>query len=390
MNIAILIPTLSYGGAERVAAEISKYFFQQKHNIYIFTEQQSPEKYDFAGKIVKLKCSGGNYSNFNSWHGTIYGLLKRASEVRWLKIYYKIDVSISFMELYNMINVLSKATDRVIVRICTVLSAYDHKEKIYDTRIIKLLYNRADCVITISHYGKREMEKIYGVHTNIIKVIPNSVETYEEQEIDAEWPYGENAIICLARVSSEKQQKLLFEIFKQVKKSIPDARLLLVGNDEGEYAADLKKKVRKSDLAKDVIFTGYIKNTKYYLGHCKLYILLSKVEGFGNTTIEALSMGVPTICMDSPGASREILAPHTQRNDLENVEYAEYGGLAPFIDENNNGVINENKKKIISNAIIDIISDKKIQKNYSVKGKKRAAMFRISRVGKMWNQILGE
>lgn len=36
MNIAILIPTLSYGGAERVAAEISKHFSQNGHNIYFY------------------------------------------------------------------------------------------------------------------------------------------------------------------------------------------------------------------------------------------------------------------------------------------------------------------------------------------------------------------
>ena len=134
-------------------------------------------------------------------------------EVRILKKRYKIDVAISFMELYNLVNVLSKTKDRVVVRVCTVLSLRNYKAKFYTPGLIKFLYNRADCVVTISHYGMRDMVRKYGVRKDRIKTIPNSVETASNTMDDGEWAYGDNVIICLARVSEVKQQGLLIDIF---------------------------------------------------------------------------------------------------------------------------------------------------------------------------------
>jgi len=390
MNIAILISTLSNGGAERTAAEISKYFSNNGHKVYIFTEHQKHEMYDFQGEIIKLKCLGENYSNFQSWHGTIYGLLKRASEVRKLKIQYKIDVSISFMELYNMINILSRTSDKVIVRICTVISAYNHDTKLYDARLIKYLYNKANCVITISHYGMRDMIDGYGIKKKNIKVIPNSIETFKEQNINDEWEYGDNTIISLARVCSEKQQNLLVEIFAKVKCRVQDAKLILVGNAEGEYAVSVQRTVQRLGLTRDVIFKGHVNNVKYYLKHSKLFVLLSKVEGFGNATIEALSVGIPVMCMDSPGASREILAPHTRVKNLDKIDFAEYGILVPFVNENVNTSIKSERKEMICRAIVVVLNNDNLRSNYSKKGKKRAVLFDINRIGKMWDKVVEE
>lgn len=388
MNIAILIPTLAYGGAERVAAELSKYFSNNGNNIYIFTEARRSEKYDFTGKIIQLK--DGYYSGFNSWYGTVSGLLKRAVEMRRLKVQYKIDVSISFMELYNMVNVLSRTTDKVIVRVCTVLSVRNIDSKLYDEKLIKCLYNRADCVVAISNYIMRDLAKTYKVGRGRIKVIPNSVETSVEQPMNDNWIYGENVIICLARLCNAKQQRLLIEIFSRVKKKKQSAKLLLVGNDEGEYAVSVKKTVKKLGLVDDVVFTGHISNTKYYLEHSKLFVLLSKVEGFGNSTIEALSVGIPVICMDSPGASREILAPRTRIEDLNQVEYAEYGILVPFIDENIHDEINEIRKNLICDVIVNVIDNDILCVDYANRGKFRASLFSMAQVGKMWNKIIEE
>ena len=119
-------------------------------------------------------------------------------------------------------------------------------------------------------------------------------------------------------------------------------------------------------------------------------MLFSKVEGFGNATIEALSMGVPVMCMDSPGASREILAPHTKAKNLNEIDYAQYGILVPYVDETVNNQIAIERKKLISRSIIEILNNEKLLTEYSGKGKERASMFDINRIGKMWDQVLGE
>lgn len=388
MNIAILIPTLANGGAERVAAEISKYFSEKDHNIYIFTENRDKNEYDFKGKIIRLKYINDQCSQFNSWHGTVYGLTKRAKEVKKYKKKYNIDVSVSFMELYNIVNILSKVNDKIIVRVCTVLSSYKYREKIYNNKLIGFLYNKANCVVTISHYGMRDMITNYYVKKENINVIPNFVETYEENTSNEKWNYGNNVIICLARISFEKQQLLLIDIFLRVKNSIPAAKLLLVGNANQEYAARVKKKAKSVIHSDDIVFLEHISNIKYYLEHSKVCVLLSKVEGFGNATIEAMSVGVPVMCMDSPGASREVLAPHTRVRELGRIDYAEYGVLVPFVDEDMVDKEAEQRKDMICDAIVCMMNNQDMRELYSQKGKIRAGMFNKKRVGKMWEKLL--
>ena len=38
-NIAILLPTLDRGGAERVATELSHYFHERNYNVYLFVNK---------------------------------------------------------------------------------------------------------------------------------------------------------------------------------------------------------------------------------------------------------------------------------------------------------------------------------------------------------------
>ena len=54
MNIAILINSLSGGGAERVAALVGDYYVGQGHNVYYFLGNYGlRQKYDVKGKVIK-------------------------------------------------------------------------------------------------------------------------------------------------------------------------------------------------------------------------------------------------------------------------------------------------------------------------------------------------
>ena len=58
-NIAILLPNTLGGGAERVASELSRFFEEEGHNVYIFTESAG-KGYIFGGRIVLLRPSVAN------------------------------------------------------------------------------------------------------------------------------------------------------------------------------------------------------------------------------------------------------------------------------------------------------------------------------------------
>ncbi len=390
MNIALLLPTLNGGGAERVASELSKYFTQEGHHVFVFTGERTKNDYTFKGKIVKIPGRSNDFYYNIKWLNMICRIVSTAKRVKRLKKDYNIDVTISFMEEINWINFLSKGRDKVVTRICTILSARKRELRgiLYSNFMVHLLYNRADRVVVLTECGKRDMVNVYGVSAEKITVISNPLSSFaSSEEPEEDWPYGEKTIICPLRIDEVKQQKLLVQCFQRVKKIIPEAKLLLVGKDVSDYAGEVKKLVKQLHLEQDVVITGYKKNVQYYIKNSTGFILTSKGEGFSSAIIEALSIGTPVISTDCPGGPREILAPSMSKNHkIKSIEKVEYGILVPYIHED--AAPDRRVKKMISDAMILLLSDSNLRQEYAQKGKERSECYSIEIIGKRWDNLI--
>lgn len=62
-NIAIIIPELRGGGAERIAGLLSKYLCDI-YNIYLFVEEDSEVVYDYGGTKIVLSADGKSKVRF--------------------------------------------------------------------------------------------------------------------------------------------------------------------------------------------------------------------------------------------------------------------------------------------------------------------------------------
>lgn len=383
MNIGILINGLNGGGAERCAAELSKYLTAKGHHVYIITENLTKGRYDFSGKIIIIRQSTGSRMKHLS---TVKRLLYLTQEMKKIKKKYRIQTAISFMEDYNIPNILSKTTERVIIRVCTILSVRDDKKGfLYHPVFLRLLYNRADQVIAISKDGRNDLMYHYGIAPQKIMIIPNTVETSSYP--DEVWNWQQRVLICVQRIVPLKQQMLLAKVFSKVMETCPDMMLLFVGNDRSAYAHEVKEVLKRHHVPSDrVAFTGQVRNVRFYLERSDMYISFAKVEAFGNTTIEALSAGLPVICMDAPGATREILAPGTKKTrSTHKTEYSDYGILFPLVDENN---ADDGQIVYLANELANIWQNDDIKQSYRQNARKRAAWYSMKNIGKLWDQAI--
>lgn len=113
----------------------------------------------------------------------------------------------------------------------------------------------------------------------------------------------DKTILFVGRLEKRKGPKYLIEAFAELKKNVPDARLLIVG--------DGPEKVRLQELieqlaVEDVEMLGYV-------SHEEKQLLLSKAtiacfpaiygESFGIVLLEAMATGTPIIAGDNPGYS---------------------------------------------------------------------------------------
>ena len=113
MNMAILIPTLSMGGAERVAAFLGNYYHDRGNKVYYFLFANCGRPFfSVNGEIVKTHTF---FSVFAQNHSeNIREMLFAAKKFSRLKKKYEIDVAVSFMEDCNFINICSKGKEKVL------------------------------------------------------------------------------------------------------------------------------------------------------------------------------------------------------------------------------------------------------------------------------------
>lgn len=109
---------------------------------------------------------------------------------------------------------------------------------------------------------------------------------------------NENCLVLgnVARFSPEKNHRFLLHVLAEVRESIPNSKLVLVGR--GETEESVKVLSRELGVQDHVVFTGIRSNISQFLSAFDVFLLPSHFEGLPVTLIEAQANGLPSICSD--------------------------------------------------------------------------------------------
>ncbi len=389
MNIAILIPELGGGGAERVAQILGNYYVDKGNNVYYFIfDTKTKQEYSVKGKIIHTNiksCISEEYSDMQK----LVKLMISSFKLRKLKSDYAINVSISFMEEFNYLNVLSKGKEKVITRICTILSPReDLKGLFYKKGIVRFFYSNADKVVVMSKFALKDMVCHYHVPISKIVKIPNPSNGLVTQEHRETWTLGAKTALCIGRLESVKQQERIIRAFSYVNKRECDARLVILG--QGPQLHFLKNLCKKLEMEDSVIFIGFVNNVDFYLEHARAFVMASKVEGFPNSMIEAMNCGVPVITTDSPGACGEIVGKPKNTGNIHSVMLCKYGILTPNMPSEKLKINTQLSKEEVAlgQAMLKVLTEDNIYEKYHIQSLKRAEMFTMDKVIKEWDQVI--
>ncbi|MBS1824867.1 MAG: glycosyltransferase family 4 protein [Acidobacteria bacterium] len=197
-------------------------------------------------------------------------------------------------------------------------------------QILKLIWQKqGDCVRYASHLivpsaaMKATLERCYPEHApGKVLVLPWGSEpsqTGTQSDIRGELniPPGAKVLLTLSRISPEKGQHLLLQALLDWEHSStpPQEPIHLVLCGEPAYMQGRKYAQKLHSLAArlrhiKVHFPGHVSGPRKAacFALADLYIFPSIHESYGLTLMEALSAGVPAICLPSHGAS-EVLRP---------------------------------------------------------------------------------
>ena len=137
-----------------------------------------------------------------------------------------------------------------------------------------------------------------GVDTEVFTVSPERRRLARQQ---LGLPADALVIGSVARLSAQKRPQALLAMFALLARQFPRLYLVLAG--AGPLEAMLRAQALAAGLASRVVFTGFQPRIELLMPAFDLHLLLSKNEGFGIATIEAMACGVPAVGTDVPGTS---------------------------------------------------------------------------------------
>jgi glycosyltransferase involved in cell wall biosynthesis/GT2 family glycosyltransferase len=143
-----------------------------------------------------------------------------------------------------------------------------------------------------------------------LTVIPNCVDTARFQpspcvaaatRLRYGVPAGSLVLGSVGRLSEQKRPGEIIGLLARLRQEFSNLYLLLVG--VGPLDAALRDQVSAAGLAPYVIFAGFVADVERIFPALDVHLLLSRNEGFGIATIEAMACGVPTVATDVPGSA---------------------------------------------------------------------------------------
>ena len=181
--------------------------------------------------------------------------------------------------------------------------------------------NRADRVITCSHYMRGHVADVYGLEESRVTVIPNGIDPLDLQPVDdldrlrAQFATpDERLVVLVGRLVYEKGFQLALEALPGLVERLGDVRFLVAGS--GTHEQELRRQAAELGLDAHGTFLGWIGDDVLHSLYriADLCVVPSIYEPFGLVALEAMASGCPCIVADT-GGLREIV-PEDERVGL--------------------------------------------------------------------------
>lgn len=190
------------------------------------------------------------------------------------------------------------------------------KQSLYRTIELSLL-PLAKATITVSKRDLDELERRGGSKKTHLVHIPNGIDPFPEPI-----PLPDEPVIgTIARFTEEKALDILLKAVAEVRKTIPEVRLILVG--DGPLRSDLEKLSKELAIEDITLFAGFQENIVEWLGKMRVFALTSIKEGMPYALLEAMAAGRIVVAHDV-GAVREMVSSNSSRilNTKDTVTWA--------------------------------------------------------------------
>ncbi len=175
------------------------------------------------------------------------------------------------------------------------------KDMIYAYLFNRYIAKRADAIIAMSHYYKRDAVKYLGISSAKVHVIPPQVDTSIFKPIKIKKDID---LLYTGRFVVLKHVPFIVKVVKVLKETMPNIKVVLAGGvPEDTLYEEVLRLVKEYKLEKNITILPPVEHTelvKLY-NRAKVFIFIALAEGVGKSLIESMACGIPFVTNMAPG-----------------------------------------------------------------------------------------
>lgn len=353
-KILFLDHTPFVGGAQLSLIQHLEKISRDKFDIIICCSKKAKElgliEYYDKINVKYFFISFHKLKSFNP--AVLYNFIKSIFEIKKIIKKEKVDLVVSNTVRTALVGSLSAWLSKVeiiwLIRDFTFsllffrLFSYFPKKIVFNSKATALHYK--------NYFGDYNKQEIVYIGRNFHEKV-KSVSQEDVVKQRQEWSAGNKTIIIgyIGRLVSWKgPQVLIRAVDLLIKQGAINIKCIIIGTGDGQESdneAELKKMVKKLNLGKYVVFTGYQKDLSVIMPSLDILTLTSiEPEPFSSTVVDAMMAKVPVIGTNIGGTSEIIKDYQTglliKPDDAEELSQA----IKKLINNK------ELRKKIIKNA----------------------------------------
>jgi glycosyltransferase involved in cell wall biosynthesis len=308
-RIAIFLPSLNGGGAERVMVTLANAFAKRGYEVdLVLATALGPYLKNVSPAVRIVDLNAGRL---------IWALLPVALYLRGERPTAMLSAMTHTNVIAILARMLAKVSTRLVVSERSTITFNKNQARglaawiLY--ALVPKLYVQVNGIIAVSKDSAADLIQFANLSASSVEVIYNpfelvSIHKCAADTVDHPWfAIGQPPVVLgVGRLTEQKDFSSLINAFARLRSDGRLIRLLILG--EGELRSSLEKLLTESGLTTDdVQLPGFVSNPFAYLARCDVFVLSSRWEGLPGALIEAMACGAPVVCTNCESGPSEIL-----------------------------------------------------------------------------------
>jgi glycosyltransferase involved in cell wall biosynthesis len=294
-KIAFILPSLKFGGAERVVINLAKALTEAGAQVEILLMSEQGE---FLGEAQ---------SHFNVINLSCDKTYKLPVKLLLYFIKHRPNVLISSFWKLNLCSCVARMlypSVKLLLWEHSMPSKSKNSPKWLYAISASVFYRFANKVVTVSSGVFNDVTRwTVGLKDKVV-VIFNPINPPKQNLLSFRTQRDIQLLIWVGRLEEPKNPKLMLEAFNLLPLDCK-ANLLLVG--DGGLRQELEERCKELGLQSRVKFWGYHANPYEVMADSDLLVLSSDREGLGNVLVEALFCGLRVVSTNCGEGVKDIL-----------------------------------------------------------------------------------